>query len=80
MDDLAETWQIHGPAVLERLAKEKPAALLQAMVMLTPKDVNLHTTIGVSADAFAQNFHNALSLLHGERLPQAKTIEHVRQR
>lgn len=75
--DLSNTWNEHGPEVLTRLAKEKPAALLQAMVALMPRDVNLHTSIGVNVGDFSAAFTNALSLLHGEPLRQVRTIEHA---
>jgi hypothetical protein len=76
LDDLAGTWHEHGADVLQRLAQEKPAALLQAMVMLLPKHISLDANIDVSADvsSYAERFRIACDLLH-EQQPGMKVIE-----
>jgi hypothetical protein len=38
---LAEDFARHGPAVIERVRKEKPDAYLKVVASLLPKDVNL---------------------------------------
>ncbi len=71
--DLAEAWQKHGPDVLERLAKERPAVLLTALVNLMPRHVTLDATVGVDIDSFRQSFRRAVELLHTDKL-----IDHER--
>ena len=64
LDDLKSTWERHGADVLERLARDDPAALLRTVAMLMPKDVNINMSLDVGE--FANNFRSALALLGNE--------------
>jgi hypothetical protein len=81
ISDLHSLWEEHGAAVLERVAKDDPSALLRVCASLMPSDLNL--SIGISAEAFAQTFRSAQAMLGNEAppprrrlLPNQKVIEH----
>jgi hypothetical protein len=60
--DVQASWEKHGAEVLERVAREEPGTYLRAIVALMPKDVRLD--VSVDPVAFAQNFRDAVRLLH----------------
>jgi hypothetical protein len=62
--DLADAWQKHGIAALERCATESPDVFVRTIAGLLPKDIRIDATIDVTA--FANNFRHALELLGNE--------------
>jgi hypothetical protein len=60
--DVQATWEKHGAEVLERVAREEPASYLRTIAALMPKDVRLD--VSVDPVGFAQNFRDAVRLLH----------------
>jgi hypothetical protein len=60
--DALASWEKHGAEVLERVAREEPGTYLRAIVALMPKDVRLD--VSVDPVRFAQNFRDAVRLLH----------------
>lgn len=45
MDDLKDVWEREGINVLERLARDDPAALARTVASLMPKDVHLNIDV-----------------------------------
>src|SRR3954449_2344760 len=75
LEDLRDAWNEHGATALARCAIEEPAQFVRVIASLMPRDVNLNLAATVSAANFAENFRNALALLHDEPRP-IKTIMH----
>jgi hypothetical protein len=60
--DVRASWEKHGAEVLERVAREEPGTYLRTIAALMPKDVRLD--VSVDPVGFAQNFRDAVRLLH----------------
>ena len=60
--DVHASWEKHGAEVLERVAREEPGTYLRTIAALMPKDVRLD--VGVDPVRVAQNFRDAVRLLH----------------
>jgi hypothetical protein len=60
--DVQASWEKHGAEVLERVAREEPGTYLRVVAALMPKDVRLD--VSVDPVGFAQNFRDAVRLLH----------------
>lgn len=67
VSDLADAWQKHGIAALERCATESPDVFVRTIAGLMPKDIRIDATLDVTA--FANNFRHALALLGNEAEP-----------
>jgi len=71
LDDLKSAWERHGADVLERVARDDPAALLRTVAMLMPKDINL--SLSIDPVEFAGRFRSALEMLgNPEPLPKQR--------
>jgi hypothetical protein len=67
LEDLRDCWETHGASVLERVARDDPAALLRTVAMLMPKTIDINATINV--EEFASRYKTALELLGNEPEP-----------
>jgi hypothetical protein len=73
IQDLKAAWETHGASVLERVARDEPAALLRTIAMLMPRDLNLN--IAVDAAGFAEKFKTAQAMLgNSEPPPQRRAL------
>jgi hypothetical protein len=62
--DLADTWQKHGVAALERCATESPDVFVRTIASLLPRDISIDVKVDVSE--FANRFRSALAMLGNE--------------
>ena len=60
--DVQGSWEKHRAEVLERVVREEPGTYLRVVAALMPKDVRLD--VSVDPVGFAQNFRDAVRLLH----------------
>ena len=60
--DVQASWEKHGAEVLERVVREDPGTYLRIIAGLMPKDIRLD--VSVDPVGFAQNFRDAVRLLH----------------
>ena len=60
--DVQASWEKHGAEVLERVVREDPGTYLRIIAGLMPKDIRLD--VSVDPVRFAQNFRDAVRLLH----------------
>jgi len=73
--DLRDAWNQHGVEALRRCAVEEPAQFVRVIANLLPRDINIDLTATVDAGTFAEQFRNAVALLHDQQMPKA--IEHT---
>lgn len=73
--DLKTVWEEDGIDALRRAAREDAVGFIRVVAGLMPRSLDLNIDATSSATSFAQNFANAVSLLHQQK-PQMKLIEH----
>jgi hypothetical protein len=70
LDDLKSCWERNGASVLERVARDEPAALLKTVAMLLPREAQLDIDIQIQAGEAIEAFRALLGV------QPMKTIEH----
>jgi hypothetical protein len=70
LEDLHSCWERNGADVLERVARDDPAALLRTVAQLMPSDLNVN--LSVDPTAFVETFRTACSLLGNPEPPRLR--------
>lgn len=68
LEDLADTWRVHGITALRRAAVEDPAGFVRVVAGLLPRQaqVDVDVTHGIDGMAVLTSFREAVALLQAD--------------
>lgn len=80
VSDLQTAWETHGAAIISRVIRDDPAAMLKVIAGLLPKDINLSVEHSIDAERVLLDFRRAVQLLQSDQLgAQAKVLTHAKR-
>lgn len=75
LEDLAESWHIHGASALRRCAVEDPSQFCRIVAGLLPKQLDLAIEHSVDVVGILQTFRQAVSALQADQPPPLKVTK-----
>ena len=78
VNDLADSWDMHGKSVLEKLAKSDPATYARIAATLVPRDIKIQHDVNMVADIIRLASQRSVEALDA-RNKKERVIEHVKE-